>query len=249
MTRLVRAEFLKLRTTQVWFWLLLADVVVGALIVIGSLASNAVKNANDVPDIFATANGALLFVIVLGILGVTTEYRYQTITPTVLATPSRWALVSAKFVTYALVGFTYGVACIAVQLAIAVPWLSAKDITFDLARSDLQHTIFSLPAVFALFAVLGVGIGALVRNQVLALTLSIVFLLVIQNLVAAIPGVLHAWNYLPAGATTAILYPHDRTGPSGVVETSAATGFVVLLLWAAIPAALGAAVSMNRDIT
>ena len=248
MTRLVRAEFLKLRTTQVWFWLLLADVAVGALIVIGSLASNAVKNANDVPDIFATANGALLFVIVLGILGVTTEYRYQTITPTMLATPSRWALVTAKFVTYALVGFAYGVACIAVQLAIAVPWLSAKNITFDLGRSDLQHTILSLPAVFVLFAIIGVGIGALMRNQVLALTLSLVFLLVIQNLVAAIPGVLHAWNYLPAGATTAILYPHDRTGPGGI-ETSAATGFVVLLLWAVIPVALGAAVSMNRDIT
>jgi hypothetical protein len=249
MTRLVRAEFLKLRTTQVWFWLLLADVAVGALIVIGSLASNAVKNANDVPDIFATANGALLFVVVLGILGVTTEYRYQTITPTLLATPSRWTLVTAKFVTYALVGFTYAVACLAVQLAIAVPWLSAKNITFDLGSSDLQQTIISLPAVSVLFAIIGVGIGALIRNQVLALTLSLVFLLVIQNLVAAIPGVLHLWNYLPAGATTAILYPHNRTGPGGIVQTSAATGFFVLLLWAVIPAALGAAVSMNRDIT
>ena len=249
MIRLVRAEFLKLRTTQVWFWLLVADVAIGTLIVIGSLASDAVKTTADVPDIFATSNGATILVFVLGVLGITTEYRHQTITPTVLATPSRWALVAAKLITFALVGLGYCVACVGVELAIALPWLSSKGISFDLGRSDLQQTFWGLPAVFVLFAIIGVGLGALLRNQVLTLALGLVFLLVITNIVAAIPGVQHAWTYLPGGATVAILYPKHTTGPGDVPLTSAGVAIVILLLWAIVPAALGAAVSMKRDIT
>jgi ABC-2 type transport system permease protein len=105
MLRLVRAEFLKLRTTQVWFWLLLADIAIGAAVAIGSLApADAIKAPKDVPYLFATSNGALITAFVLGVLGVTTEFRYQTITPTVLQTPSRWAVVAAKMITYATVG-------------------------------------------------------------------------------------------------------------------------------------------------
>ena len=49
MIRLVRAEFVKLRTTQVWFWLLLAAVAVTALLVVAQLAPHdAIHNETDV---------------------------------------------------------------------------------------------------------------------------------------------------------------------------------------------------------
>src|SRR3954468_8858527 len=249
MIRLVRAEFLKLRTTQVWFWLLLADVALGAALAIGSLAANAIKKPSDVPFIFATSNTAAIIVIVLGILGITTEYRYLTITPTVLLTPSRWAIVSAKLVVYSLVGLAYAIVCVAVQLAISVPWLSSKNIDFDLGLSDVRRSLLGLPVVFVLYAVIGVGIGALLRNQILAITMTLVFLLVVQNIVAAIPGVRHAWNYLPAGATTTILYPHDTNGPGDIPPTSVGVALLILLLWSLVPAAVGASFTMNRDIT
>ena len=38
---------------------------------------------------FASSSTAYVVVFVLGVLAVTTEFRYQTITPTVLQTPSR----------------------------------------------------------------------------------------------------------------------------------------------------------------
>jgi hypothetical protein len=43
MIQLVRAELLKLRTTQVWFWMLLLAIAVGVLAVVATLASNDVK--------------------------------------------------------------------------------------------------------------------------------------------------------------------------------------------------------------
>src|SRR4051794_4758359 len=102
MIRLITAEFLKLRTTQVWFWLLLAAVAISALLVIGPIASGNVDNGRDVANMFGSAALAYIVLFVLGVLGVTTEFRYQTITPTVLLTPSRWAIVTAKLITYAV---------------------------------------------------------------------------------------------------------------------------------------------------
>src|SRR5919107_504804 len=123
MIRLIRAEFLKLRTTQVWFWLLLATIAVGALLAVANIAPpDATRSEEKVPALFATfaASPAYILVFVLGVLGVTTEFRYQTITPTVLQTPSRWAIVTAKMITYALVGVVFALIAVGVQLAVAI---------------------------------------------------------------------------------------------------------------------------------
>ena len=82
MIRLIRAEFQKVRTTQVWFWLLLGTIAVGALLAVAAIApSDGIRSEIQVPDlfsIFAVSPGYIL-VFVLGVLGVTTEFRYQTI--------------------------------------------------------------------------------------------------------------------------------------------------------------------------
>jgi ABC-2 type transport system permease protein len=249
MIRLVRAEFVKLRTTQVWFWLLIAAIAISVLVVLGSfLSSDGVKTAADVPGVFASANQAALAVFVLGVLGVTTEYRYQTITPTVLITPSRWTLISAKLIAYALLGIVYALICIVVQLAMVLPWLASRNIDFDLGDPDLRRALFGVFLVLALYGIIGLGVGALLKNQIVAVTIGVIFLLILQNLLLAIPGVRHAWPYMPAGATTAIL-SNQSDSPDIVTILSPAAGVVVLLLWAFIPALLGAGITMNRDIT
>jgi hypothetical protein len=246
---LVRAEFLKIRTTQVWFWLLLAALAVSALIVIATMASaQGVISAADVPDVFATTNSASIVVFVLGILGVTTEFRYQTITPTVLATPSRWTLISAKMITYVILGALYALACLVVELAIAVPWLAAKNVPFNLGDPDLRRALLGLVLVLALLSIVGLGVGALIRNQIVAVTVGLVFLLLIQNIIVTIPYVRAAWPYTPSGAVTAILF-HRSGAPDDVSLLSPLAGVLVLLLWAFVPAVIGASYSMNRDIT
>lgn len=249
MIRLVRAEFVKLRTTQVWFWLLLAALAICVLVVLGSfLSSGGVKTAADVPAVIASANQGALAVFVLGVLGVTTEYRYQTITPTVLITPSRWTLITAKLIAYAILGILYALACVVVQLAMVLPWLASRNISFDLGDPDLRRALFGLFLVLALYGIIGLGVGALLKNQIVAVTVGVIFLLILQNLLLAIPGVRHAWPYMPAGATTAILF-NQSGAPDVVTILSPAAGVVVLLFWAFVPALLGAGITMNRDIT
>lgn len=249
MIRLVRAEFVKLRTTQVWFWLLIAALAISVLVVLGSfLSSDGVKSQADVPGVFAGADTASLAVFVLGVLGVTTEYRYQTITPTVLITPSRWTLITAKLIAYAVLGIGYALACVVVQLAMVLPWLSSRNISFDLGDPDLRRALFGLFLVLALYGIVGLGVGALLRNQVVAVTVGVIFLLILQNLLLAIPGVRNAWPYMPAGANAAILNSQSNA-PDVVHILSPVAGVFVLLLWAFVPAILGASLTMNRDIT
>lgn len=249
MVRLIRAELLKLRTTQVWFWLLLAAVAIAGLFVIAPLASNDIHTTDDVAGMFTSSGAAYIPVFVLGVLSVTTEFRYQTITPTVLATPSRWALITAKMITYALVGAVYAAICLLIQLAIALPWLSSKGIHVSLGSDHLPRALGGVFAVVALFGIVGLGAGALLRNQIVAVTVGVIFLLVLQNLLLIIPVVKHVFPFMPGGGVSSILtITGDRTANS-VQLLSPLGGVLVLLGWAFVPAILGASITMNRDIT
>ncbi|MGI8679054.1 MAG: ABC transporter permease [Jatrophihabitans sp.] len=251
MTRLVRAEFLKLRTTQVWFWLLVGTIAISALLIVAQIApSTGVRKASDVPEMFTSSSTAYIVVFVLGVLGITTEFRYQTITPTVLQTPSRWAIVTAKMITYAILGAVYAIVAVLAQLAVALPWLSAKHIKVDFGSGAVQHAMIGVFGTVALFGIVGLGVGALIKNQIVAVVVGIIFLAVLENLLLLIPGVRYAWPYTPSGASRSILHVSGSTEITGGVHVlPVGGGIVVLLLWAFVPAIIGASYSMNRDIT
>lgn len=249
MIRLIRAEFLKVRTTQVWFWLLLAALAISALFVIGPFASGDVHSSRDLADVFSSSGTAYLVVFVLGVLGVTTEFRYQTITPTVLATPSRWALITAKMIAYAILGVLYALACLIVQLAVAVPWLAANGTHVSWGSAGIPRALWGVFLVLALFGIVGLGAGALLRNQIVAVTVGIVFLAALQNIFVAIPKVKYIYPYLPGGGTNAILTTQGGDSFNGVTLLSPLGGVIVLLVWAFVPAIIGAKFTMTRDIT
>ena len=250
MIRLIHAELTKLRTTQVWFWMLLAAVAVTALFTIGQLApSDGVRNASDVPNVFTTGATSYIVVFVLGVLGVTTEFRYQTITPTVLTTPSRWALITAKLITYAIVGACYALVCVIVQVVIALPWLPSKGYHVSLTDPHIPRALVGVFAVVTLFGIVGLGVGALLKNQIVAVSVGVVFLLILNNVLAAIPGVKEVFPYTPGGGLQAIITVTGSRTVNDVTLLSGAGGVVVLLLWAFIPAILGASLTLNRDIT
>lgn len=248
MVRLIRAEFLKLRTTQTWFWLLLAVLAVSALFVIGPFAAGDVNSGHDLAQAFSSASIGYIVVFVLGVLGITTEIRHQTITPTVLATPSRWAVVTGKMITYAVLGVLYALACLIIQLAIAVPWVHARGLAVQWGQDNIPRTLGGVFLVVALFGIVGLGIGALLRNQMVAVSVGVIFLLVLQNIVAVIPKVKVIYPYLPGGAINSILAT-DTSGFQGVHLLPFAGGVIVLLLWAFVPAMIGASITLNRDIT
>jgi ABC-2 type transport system permease protein len=249
MTGLLRSEFRKLLTTQVWFWLLLASVAIAVISVVVPIASNDnLEVSHHVYDVLGAGNAAYISVFVLGVLGVTTEFRYQTITPTVLITPSRWALITAKLIAFAIVGLVYAVICAAIGLAIALPWLSARGIPLHFGSNG--GAILAAMGAVALFALVGLGAGALMKNQIVAVTVGLLFLLLIDNLIVTIPGVKVIYPYLPTGLLNSM-----TTAPSAdryvndVHLLPIWAGVFGLIVWGLGMAVLGAGLTMNRDIT
>lgn len=250
MNRLIRAEFVKLRTTQVWFWMLMAAVAVVVLFVVGQIApSDSARTPDAAIDVFTVAGTCYIVVFVLGVLGVTTEFRYQTITPTLLITPSRRTLMTAKMLAYLLIGALYALVCTVVMVALALPWFAALGVHVDLMSHDILRAIGSVFLVVALFGIIGLGFGGLVRNQVVAVSVGVIFLLVLNNVLVAIPGVRAIYPYTPNGAVSAIFAIHAPRDVNGVALLPAWGGILMLLAYAIVPAVLATALTLTRDIT
>jgi ABC-2 type transport system permease protein len=249
---LIRAEFRKLVTTQVWFWMLLLALALTALGVVGVIlgSDNDAALTAQVRDVFTAAALGFTYVpmFVLGVLAITTEFRYQTITPTVLTTPSRWTLITAKIIAYVLVGVAYALACVLLELAIGLPWLGAKGI--DYSFGDLVGGLLAVFAVLVLFTLFGLGAGALLKNQIVAVTVGVIFIVVIANVVVNIPGVKYAYPYLPSGLVNGII---TRTNAirtiNDVTLLSPGVAVLVLVVWGIGLALLGAGITMRRDIS
>jgi hypothetical protein len=172
------------------------------------------------------------------------EFRHGTITPTFLATPTRWPVLVAKSVATAAVGALLGVAAVAGVLAVAVPWLGA--IGESLSLGDAAPTLAKSVLIAALLAALGVAIGSLVHSQAGALAGGLIALLVAEPLVVALAGVVDLDGidrYLPASAIFGV------ADPSADDPLPLAAGVLVGLGWITAVGVLGIFRTMGRDFT
>ncbi len=249
MTRLVAGELLKLRTTRLGWGLLLAVAGLTALQV-GLTASFAGKQGapgldtdEGVRSVWAGAGAGTVLALVVGVIVITGEYRSQTITATFLASPHRSRVIGAKLVTAGVVGTLYGAAACAVAAAIAVPVLAASDAT---GRANVTAMLGGSLLATALYAVAGVGVGALVRNQVAVIVGALVWVLVLEALVVAFLPRVGKW--LPGGAASALLQAPVPGAPGASLLSPWAGGLLFLGYGVAL-AALGARFAVRRDVT
>jgi ABC-2 type transport system permease protein len=213
--RLLVAEFQKLVTTRLWLWLLLGSVALTALYVSLSVAFGADPD-NPTPLLSSPAGQRTLFALaasgagpllaVLAAIGLTGAFRHHTATVTFLATPHRGRVVLAKLVTYGLVGVGYALACIAVTIAITLPWLAAKGIHVPLTGNGIPGTLAGVIAAVTIFGLIGVGLGALLGDQVATVVGLLIYLFVAEPILTRIPA-LRGWtSYLPGAAENALTH-------------------------------------------
>src|SRR5262245_13213937 len=189
MIRLVQGEVRKLFTTLLWLWMLLGSFALTAIFMSVTLGLDGAEGNPNPPlatdvgqrNLFGIAGAASVFVLILGIIAITGEFRHQTVTPTFLNTPHRGRVVISKLVTYVLVGLGYGIAVVLLAIAIALPWLSAKDIDVSLTGNGIPGTLVGVIAGLGLYALLGVGVGALIRNQIAAVVGAVVYLVIVEG--------------------------------------------------------------------
>jgi ABC-2 type transport system permease protein len=209
MNRLVRAELAKLRTTR----LLSVVVVVIAGVSIGLIAMqlhNAGKvgapslgTVDSLRTLLRVVGVASPIVLVVGVIAVTSELRHTTLATSLLAVPDRRRLLAAKAAALALLGAALAVGGIAVALAIVLPYLSAAGVPVDLANGDLLLAVGGVLVGVPLYAVAGVGIGALIKHQTAAVVAPLLWLGVVEQLLPSF-GLATVLRWLPGGATSAL---------------------------------------------
>jgi ABC-2 type transport system permease protein len=142
-----------------------------------------------------------LFALVLGIRGVTDEFRHGSIVPTLLLEPTRARVLWGKAVTLAAAGALLAILAQAAMVGLAVLLLHGKGVQATVGGSDLA-AMGGLVAASALWAMIGVAVGAVVRHQVPAVVGALIWVLVVENLGAGLLD--QAGRYLPGQAAHAL---------------------------------------------
>jgi ABC-2 type transport system permease protein len=185
-----------------------------------------------------TGTGAIL-VLVVGILISAGEYRHGTAADTFLTTPRRNRVVAAKLTVGAGLGLAVGVITSLACLGIASLLYNVEGATFPLGDGEVWLILGGALVYTTLFAILGVALGVLIRNQVLAIASALAWLAVIEHtLVTIIPDV---GRWLPVAAGQAIV----RTDLDDLLTPLA--GIAVLTTYGAAIALAGIRVATTRD--
>jgi ABC-2 type transport system permease protein len=246
----LRAELLKQRSTRTGLGLIAAmlGLVLFAVLLHGfGLPAEDVGDSSEeqLTSLFGPGqNLGTLFAALLGALSITSEVRHGTIRPTFLFTPQRGRVVAGKVWVSTLIGTGFGLAASAVAAVAGTGALRARGIDVALDGGDYTLLLAGGAAAAALWAAIGGGIGAIVRNQVPALIGICTWLLFVEGLLAGdlLGGLSDVTRFAP-GAAAAALGGQD---PDSLLAPAVA--LALLALYAAAAALAGSLATTRRDV-
>jgi ABC-type transport system involved in multi-copper enzyme maturation permease subunit len=247
----VRAEWTKLRTLRAT-WLTLA-IAIAASLALGLLATLSDARSWDTKPLeerltfdptSTSLVGVLFGALVLGALGVraiTAEYSTGMIRTTAAAMPNRASIVLAKVVVTAAATFVAALVANAGGFAAGQAVLREEGIGVSTLNGDGMRAIVLGAVAVSAFAVIGVGLGTIVKRAALANILIALVVIGGQLVGTAIPSA--SQRYLPFSALQASVTVH-RTGD--LLPAAAATA--LLVGYALVTVAVATFVIERRDV-
>jgi ABC-2 type transport system permease protein len=247
MSAQLRSELLKQRSTQTNVGLLagMLGLVLLAVLLHGfGLRAEDLGRRNS--QLMVLGRGeflAAVFAALLGALSITSEIRHGTIRPTLLVSPWRGRVVAAKVWTSTLIGAGLGLAASALAAAVGTAALRARGIDVKLDGGDYALLIAGGAAAAALWAAIGVGVGAVVRHQVPAVVGIAAWLLFVEGLlVGDVTGVQEVGRFAPGALGMA------ASGQEPDTLVAPAAGLLLLALYALGSAVAGVVATTRRDV-
>ncbi len=255
----IRSEWLKLRTTAVPWVLTGIALIVNALLLLvifltrpdfsgpGPQPGYTVPHTTQqLRNLVGAGFQGYLFALLLGTLIVTTEFRHKTVTTSFLVTPVRAKLVAGKLVFAAICGAVLAVIMLVATIIGGGLTLSARGGSF----SDMVHQIPAVAPgmilVFALFAILGVGIGSVLTNQVAAIIVVLGWFIILEGILVSLVHGAERW--VPTGAAIAAAnLTRGRGVDFGLFNWW--QGALLMLFYGLAFAAVGSLILTRRDIT
>ncbi|MDT0181673.1 ABC transporter permease subunit [Microbacterium sp. ARD31] len=269
LTTATRSETTKQFTTAMW-WVLAIVLAVyiaftaGVLAFVfaasssGSLPGGAPTLPEDglAPVLYSTASSVgYVFPLLIGTLMVTSEFRHKTLTSTFLATPRRGLVLSAKIVVGIVMGVVFGIVGIVAAVGVSAGILAGFGLDTALGDAETWALLGRMLVASVLWVLIGIGVGALVRNQVGAIVGVLVFTQFLEPVGRAAASFVEdlgpVVQYLPGAASDALVGASVFTSMPGASagELEWWVGGLVLLGYALVLVVLGNVVSWRRDVS
>lgn len=238
MTTLIRGELIKTITTRTIF----AYAAMAVVLAVGQVLASLLPGWGDLmsqDDKKEALGGLPLLVLLLAIVGAAGEYRHRTAAPAALvAGRDAGRLLVARAGAYAVAGAAVAALATVITLAVGLPLLADRPGPVVSAGDVALIAGGSLVAA-ALLAVFGVALGALVRNQVAAVTGTLIVIFVVLPLVQALSGTI--LDVTPFGAAQGV-------AGAGLTTLSTGAAAVVLVGWTLVALVAAVVGERRRDI-
>lgn len=246
MRRSLHAELLKLvsvRTT--WLFASITVLVVALAVLAQAITAGSDAGLPPLADpetqrmLFVSGTGiAPVIAVVFGTLAITTEGRHHTLASTFLAEPRRWVVLVGKSVATAVAGCVLG--ALAVATGALGAWLVLLATTTEpvVPVDRVLATLGGATLAGALAALLGLGIGGVLRNQAAAIGVALVLLLAVEPLIASF--VPEATPWMPSQIATRIAGASPDADP-GLIASAVTYLAYVGVAWLGALATLRAA--------
>jgi ABC-2 type transport system permease protein len=245
MTRLIRSELRKLTSTKLpWAFLgvLVVIAALNAFVVIAGTDMDGSKafiaTAADQQSLMAFAANAFMGAGLFGTIAVAREYGHHTVVPTFLASPRRHRAVVAQLTAVAGVGGILSVIGAGLTVTAIALGLTTTDYGFFVSAGNVLRIIAASGFAGATGAILGAGIGAVVRNVGGAVTSAVLVLIIAPPLIVQLFNGSASW--MPG------ILANVMSGTATDVATPAA--LAALAAWAFIPAMIGFIAVQRRDV-
>ena len=246
---LVGSELLKLTSVKTTWILTLAGlalVAVGAgFFVFESEMSGAFTGTDgQVAAAGDQIGGWSVFVLLIALLLVTTEFRHGTIGRALQLNPSRTALLVSKAgiaIAYALLFFVLGLVIVGLMVVV-----TGESLSFGTQTRD---ALWQGPVGLALTGVFGVALGALLRSQVVAVSLTLVWLFLGETVINQFSPAIGRW--LPFQALNSLFLSEEAMAgiPEGMVQPlEPFTALAVFIGYLLVIATAAIALMRYRDV-
>ncbi len=245
MDRLIRSELRKLSSTKMplaFLGVLASIAAINAFaVVVGTDMDGSktfISTEADQQSLMAFAANAFMGSGLFGAIAVAREYGHRTVVPTFLASPRRHRAVLAQLIAVALGGAVLsfiGAGMTIVAIALALP---TTEFGFLVSAGNVTEVLASSTFTGAAGAVLGAGIGAVIRNVGGSVTTTVLALIVAPPLVVQLANGTASW--MPNVLANVLAGVGD--------EVSRPAAIAAMLAWAAVPAIFGLLAVQYRDV-
>lgn len=244
----MRSEWIKLHTVRMNLVLVIIGVAIPFVICgLTAVLSDSTRSREDILGF--TTGASVLTALIIGVIGavsITGEFTHNTIRPTFAATPQRLRVLLGKSIVLVIGAAVITGIVVFGSFALTAGISEARDLvvgsTFDATPALVGTVVFAM-----LVTLFGFGIGMVVRNQPTAISLLLLWPLLVEGLIGAmlaVAGVDNPFRWLPYNAGLQLAAPTTGQGPDSIGRV---TGGLIFAAFVAVITIVGSVITARRD--